>query len=95
MTRACSKAFMRDIDQNQFQPNNTIKKHKALQGNNLARNEAIPNGEKLIKHPLSTYKDDTKRWLVTTVDEEQSKGIEFILRFKWRWDKQYTEKNNI
>ena len=52
---------MRDIDQNQFQPNNTIKKHKALQGNNLARNEAIPNGEKLIKHPLSTYKDGTKR----------------------------------
>ena len=32
---------------------------------------------------------------MTTVDEEQSKGTEFILRFKWRWDKQYTEKNNI
>ena len=60
MDRACSKVFMRDIDQNQTQPNNTNSKYRALQGNNVATNEAIPNGEAQIKHPLSTYRDDEK-----------------------------------
>ena len=50
MDRACSKVFMRDIDQNQTQPNNTNNKYRALQGNNVATNEAIPNGEAQIKH---------------------------------------------
>ena len=51
---------MRDIDQNQTQPNNTNSKYRALQGNNVATNEAIPNGEAQIKHRLSTYTDDEK-----------------------------------
>ena len=46
---------MGNIDQNQFQPINTNNKHGELQGNNIARNEAIPNGEAQTEHPLSTY----------------------------------------
>ena len=42
------------------------------------------NGEAQTKHPLSTYTDDEKRWLVTTADEERSKGTGFMLRLKRR-----------
>ena len=62
---------MGNIHQNQLQPNNISNKHGILQRNNIARNEVIPNGETKTKHPLSTYKDDEKRWLVTTADKEQ------------------------
>ena len=86
---------MGNIDQNQFQPINTNNEFRALQGNNIARNEAIPNGEAQTKHPLSTYTDDGKRWLVTTADEERSKGAGFMLRLKRRWDEQYPEKNCV
>ena len=86
---------MGNIDQNQFQPINTNNEFRALQGNNIARNEAIRNGEDQTKHPLSIYTDDEKRWLVTTADEEQSKGIGFMLRLKGRWDEQYPEKNCV
>ena len=86
---------MGNIDQNQFQPINTNNEFRALQGNNIARNEAIPNGEAQTKHPLSTYTDDEKRWLVTTADEERSKDIGFMLRLKRRWDEQYPEKNCV
>ena len=65
---------MGNIDQNQFQPINANNEFRALQGNSIARNEAIPNGEAQIKHPLSTYTDGGKRWLVTTVDKERCKG---------------------
>ena len=44
------------------------------------------------KHP---YTDDKKRWLVTTADEERSKGTGFMLRLKLRWDEQYPEKNRV
>ena len=47
------------------------------------------------KHPLSTYTDDEKRWLVTTADEEQSKSSGFMLGLKQRWDEQYPEKNHV
>ena len=60
MTCAYSKTFMGDIDQNQFQTTNTSNEFRALQGNNMARNEAIPNGEAQRKHPLSTFTDDEK-----------------------------------
>ena len=86
---------MGNIDQYQFQPTNTNNEHRALQGNNIARNEAIANGEAQTKHPLSTYTGDEKRWLVTTADEERSKGNGFILRFKRMWDEQYPEKNRV
>ena len=86
---------MGNIDQNQFQPINTNNEFRALQGNNIARNEAIPNGEAQTKHPLSTYTDDEKRWLVTTADEERSKGDGFMLRLKRRWDEQNPEKNCV
>ena len=95
MTRAYSKPFMGNIDQNQFQPIKTNNEFRALQGNNIARNEAIPNGEAQTKHPLSTYTDDEKRWLVTTADEERSKVAGFMLRLKRRWDEQYPEKNCV
>ena len=95
MTCAYSKTFIGNIDQNQFQPINTNNEFRALQGNNIARNEAIPNGEAQTKHPLSTYTDDEKRWLVTTADEERSKGTGFMLRLKRRWDEQYPEKNCV
>ena len=87
--------FVGKIDQNQFQPVNTNNEFRALQGNNIARNEASPNGEAQTKHTLPTYTDDEKRWLVTTGDEEQSKGTEFMLRLKQRWDEQHPEKNHI
>ena len=83
---------MRDIDQNQFQPNNTNNKHTAHQGNNVAKKEDIPNGEAQTKHPLSRYK---RRWLMTPPDEEQSIGTGIMLRLKRRWDKQYPQKNHI
>ena len=83
---------MGNIDQNQFQPISTNNEHKALQGNNVARNEAIPNGEAQTKHPLSTYADDEKRWLVATADEERSKGTGRLTR---RWDDKYLEKNCV
>ena len=86
---------MENIDQNQFQPINTNNEHGALQGNNIARNEAIPNGEAQTKHPLSNHTDDEKRWLVTTADEERSKGTGFMLRLKRKWDEQYPEKNRV
>ena len=95
MTRAYSKAFMGNIDQNQLQPINTNNEFRALQGNNIARNEAIRNGEDQTKHPLSIYTDDEKRWLVTTSDEKRSKGTEFMLRFKRRRDEHNPEKNRI
>ena len=75
---------MGDIDQNQFQPNNTNYEHRALQENNVAGNEAVPNGEAQTRHHLSAYSDGEKRWLVKTVDEERSKGTGFMLRLKRR-----------
>ena len=75
---------MGNIDQNQFQPVNTNNEHGALQGNNIARNEAIPNGQDETNHSLSTYKDVENRWLVTTADEERSKGTGFMLKLKRR-----------
>ena len=95
MTRAYSKTFMENIDQNQFQPINTNNEFRALQGNNIARNEAIPNGQAQTKHSLSTYTYDEKRWLVTPADEERSKGAGFMLRLKRQWDEQYPEKNCV
>ena len=60
----------------------------------MVRNEAIPNGEAHTTHPLSTYTDE-KRWLVTPVDKERSKGTGFMLKLKpWR-DEQYLEKNRV
>ena len=47
------------------------------------------NGEAQTKHPLSTYTDDEKRWLVIKADEKRSKGNGFMLRLKRRWDEQY------
>ena len=57
--------------------------------------EMKPNVEAQTKHPLPTYANDEKRWLVTTPDEEQSKGTGFMLRLKWRWHEQYLEKNRV
>ena len=73
---------MGDIDRNSFQPNNTKNEHGALQENDVARNEAISNREAQTKHPSSTYTDDEKWWLLTTADEERSKGTGFVLRLK-------------
>ena len=84
ITHAYSKKLMGDSDQPQFQADSTNNKHGALQGNNVARNEAIPNREAQTKHPLSTYKNEKKRWLVTAAHKEQCKGTGFILRLKWR-----------
>ena len=95
MTRAYSKPFMGNIDQNQFQPIKTNNEFRALQGNNIARNEATANEEAQTKHPLSTYTDDEKRSLVTTADEEWSKSTGFMLKLKRRWDEQYPEKNRV
>ena len=94
MTSAYSKIFMENIDQNQFQPINTNNEHRALHENNISRNESIPNGETQTKRLLSTYTNDEKKWLVTTADEERSKGTGFMLRLKRRGDKQYPEKNH-
>ena len=66
------KTVKENIDQNKFQPINTNNECEALQGNNIARNEAMLNGEAQIKHHLSKYTDDKKRWLGTKADEEQS-----------------------
>ena len=81
--------------QNQFQPIHTNNELRALQGNNVARNEAIPNAETQTKHSLSTYADDEKSWLETKADEERSKSTGFMLRLKLRWDEQYPEKNRV
>ena len=78
-----------DIDQNKFQSNNANNEHRALKANNVARNEAIPNGETQTKRPSSTYANDEKRWLLTTVDQERSKGTGFTLRLKRNRDQQY------
>ena len=60
---------MGDIDQNQFQPNNnTNNEIRALQGDNVARIEAVPNGEAQTRHHMSTYEDDEKKWLVKEVE---------------------------
>ena len=53
------------------------------------------NGEAQTKHPLSTYTDDEKRWLVIKADEKRSKGNGFMLRLKRRWDEQYPQKNRL
>ena len=47
---------MGSIDQNQFQPINTNNEHGALQGNNITRNESIPNGEAQTKPLINIYK---------------------------------------
>ena len=73
------KTVKENIDQNKFQPINTNNEYEALQGNNIARNEAMLNGEAQIKHHLSKYTDDKKRWLGTKADEEQ--GIYFLFFF--------------
>ena len=86
---------MGNIDQNQFKPINTNNEFRTLQGNNIARNKAIPNGEAQTRRPLSKYTDDEKSWLVTTTDEERSKGTGFMSRLKRRWDEQYPEKNHV
>ena len=80
---------MEDIDQNQFQPNNTNSKHLELQGNNVARNEFISNGEDHPKHSLSTYTDDENRRLLTAANEDWSKGtcskIQKRVRYECWW----------
>ena len=87
---------MGDIDQNQFQPNNnTNNEIRALQGDNVARIEAVSNGEAQPRHHMSTYEDDEKRWLVIAADEERSRGTVFMLRLKRRWDEQYPDKRHI
>ena len=87
---------MGDIDQNQFQPNNnTNNEIRALQGDNVARIEAVPNGEAQPRHHMSTYEDDEKRWLVIAADEERSRGTGFMLRLKRRWDEKYPDKRHI
>ena len=53
---------MGDIDRNQLQPKNTNNKHKALQGNNTARNEDIQNGDAQMKHFLSINTHKEKNW---------------------------------
>ena len=58
--------------------------NRALQENNVARNEALPNGEAQTKQTLSTYTDGKKGWLVITADEERSKRTGFILILKRR-----------
>ena len=93
MTCAYFQTFMGDIDQNQFQPTNN--QPRALQGNNVAINQAVPNGEARTRHHLSTYTDGEKRWLAITADEERSKGTIFMIVLKRRWDEQYPEKNHI
>ena len=55
-----------------------------LRENDVARNEAIPNGEAQIKHAFSKYTDDGKRWLVTTADEKRSQSTGFMLSLKRR-----------
>ena len=94
MTRAYSKKFMGNIDQNHFQPINTNNEFSTFLGNNITRNEAIPPGETQTRHRLSSYTDDEKRWLVTTADEERTEGTGFMLRLKRRWDEQYPVKNH-
>ena len=86
---------MGNIDQNQFQPINTNNEFRTLQGINMVRNEAIPNGMAHTIHPLPTYTDDEKRWLVTPADKERSKGTGFMLRLKRWWDEQCLEKNRV
>ena len=76
------KTVKENIDQNKFQPINTNNEYEALQGNNIARNEAMLNGEAQIKHYLSKYTDDKKRWLGTKADEEQSIFFFFCNLFK-------------
>ena len=68
---------MGDIDQNQFQPNdNDNIEQEALQGDNVATTEAVPNREAETRHHLATYTDDQKRWLVRVAGEERSRGTE-------------------
>ena len=57
---------------------------QSTSGKKIARNEAIPNGEAEKDQPMSTNTDNEKRQLVTTSDEEQSKGSGFMLKLKWR-----------
>ena len=78
------------INFNQSTPTTSLE-HFRLE-TNIARNKAIPNSAVQIKYQLSTYTDGGKRWLVTTVDEEWSKGAGFMLRLKRRWDEQFHEK---
>ena len=78
MTRAYSKTFKGDQDQNQFPSNNTSNKHRAFQENSVARNETIPTGKAQTKHFLSTCTDDEKRWLVTTADQEWSRHCIYV-----------------
>ena len=84
--------FMGDIDQNQFQSNNTNNEHRALQRKNVSINEAIPNREAQTKHLLSTYTDTEKSWIVTTANEELSKDTRIMLRLKHMWREQYPKK---
>ena len=79
MTRAYLKSFVGDINQNYFQPSNSNNKHRVLQGNNITKSEATPYRESETKQPLSTYTGDEKRWLVTTADEDLSKGTGSVL----------------
>ena len=74
---------MGHTDQNQFQQTNN--QPRALQGNNVAINQAVPNGEARTRHHLSTYTDDEKRWPAITADEEQSKVTGFMIRLKEDW----------
>ena len=62
----------------------TAQKCRALQGNNVAIDPSVPNGEARTRHHLSTYTDEEKRWLAITADEEQSKGTGFMIRLKRR-----------
>ena len=80
MTRAYFQTFMGDIDQNQLRPTNN--QPRALQGNNVAINQAVPNGEARTRQHLSTYTDDEKMWLAVTADEERSKGTGIMIRLK-------------
>lgn len=70
-------------------------KHRELQRNSVARNKAVPNRKARTKHPLSTYTEDEKRWLVTTADKELNKDTVFMLILKLMWDDKILTKRHI
>ena len=92
MTCTHPKAFMGDIDENQFQPSTT------QPTTNIQHFRETTYLEmklfKMSRLKQNTLCQHTQMWLVTAADRVKSKGTGFMLRLKWMWDEKF-EKNYI
>lgn len=89
-TRTYSKTFMENIDQNQFQPNQTHDVADDTVAPIDAENRAHHNNDGIV-HIMNSreWTDEQKHKLVEIDTQERMRGKNFMRRVKVRWDAEY------